>query len=105
MWTTVSSRTRPPARLAPGLLALGLLVAAGLPAAAQSRCKITDPTGTPLNVRSGPGGDILGQVKNGTLVRIEADATDGKGRAWAYVTGIETGRPLGWVFREFVSCF
>lgn len=95
---------RPAGRIAIGLLGAALAATASLPASAQSRCRIADPTGTPLNARSGPSGDILGQVKNGTLVRIEADATDGKGKAWAYVVAIETGQPLGWVFRDYVAC-
>ncbi|MBB6309295.1 SH3 domain-containing protein [Xanthobacter tagetidis] len=96
---------RPPAgHVACGLLAGVLAVMASLPASAQSRCRAADPTGTPLNVRSGPYGDILGQVKNGTLVRIEADATDGKGKTWAYVVAIDTGQPLGWVFRDYLAC-
>lgn len=88
-----------------GLLAAGLLMAAAGPASGQSRCKVTDPTGTPLNVRVGPQGAITGTVKNGTLVRIEGSATDSKGRHWAYVSDFESGKSLGWVFREFVSCY
>lgn len=101
----IASRLRRPARpIAAGLLAAGIMATASLPAAAQSRCRIADPTGTPLNVRSGPYGEILGQVRNGTPVRIEADAIDGKGKPWAYVVAMEGGQPLGWVFRDYVSC-
>jgi hypothetical protein len=37
---------------------------------AQGNCRITDPTGTPLNVRTQPNGSVVGDVSNGTLVTI-----------------------------------
>jgi hypothetical protein len=83
------------------------LAFAGAQKANAQRCEITDPTGTPLNVRSAPNGRIVGQIRNGAIVHIVDNATDRKGRAWAR---IETERRrrfvvLGWVFREFISCF
>jgi uncharacterized protein YraI len=78
---------------------------ATVPAAAQNRCRVMDPTGTPLNVRTGPNGEIVGNLPNGLLVSVIDRTRDGRGRSWVYVSDLQSGRPIGWVFREFVSCF
>ncbi len=85
-----------------------LMFALSADARAQSdRCKVTDPTGTPLNVRASPNGRILRKIKNNTVVYIESYSTDSKGRAWAQISlPTRNGRKiLGWVFREFISCY
>jgi len=87
------------------LLLSAALAAATLPAAAQSRCRVLDPTGTPLNVRASPNGNMVGTLRNGLLVTIIDSATDNRGRPWALVSQFETGRRIGWVFREFIACF
>lgn len=91
--------------LVPPALALccGLLLAG--PASAQRRCTVTDPTGTPLNVRTDPNGRIVGTVRNGQPVTILDTTADGRGRPWVYIAESRSGDPIGWVFREFVSCF
>jgi hypothetical protein len=62
--------------------AMALLTIQGVALAAEGeRCKVTDPTGTPLNVRDSPNGKITGTLAH------------------------KTKKPIGWVFREFVSCF
>lgn len=101
------------------LLAAALL--AGLTAAAQAQhiCRVTDPTGTKLNVRAAPGGMKLGTLKNGTRVEILEEQEDEKGQEWVLVGWSD--QPLdkrllrridredrpndGWVFREFISCY
>ncbi|MDO5058618.1 MAG: SH3 domain-containing protein [Neisseria sp.] len=89
---------------------VALLVAA-LPVQAEI-CKVTDPTGTPLNVRLEPNGLVLGKLRNFTRVYIHFYDTDLKGRSWAYISW--HGQPLkyrrdwrheGYVFREFISCY
>jgi hypothetical protein len=35
-------------------------------ASAQDRCRVMDPTGTPLNVRTTPNGNIVGTLNNGS---------------------------------------
>jgi hypothetical protein len=72
---------------------------------AQSRCRVMDPTGTPLNVRTSPYGQIVGVVPNDLLVTVLDRATDRGGRPWVYVSQYSNDVPLGWVFREFISCF
>ena len=79
---------------------------AGLqPAAAQDRCTVTDPTGTPLNIRAAPNGRKLGTLPNGLNVSIVRTGPDNKGRPWALIRPWDSGRVEGWVFREFISCY
>jgi hypothetical protein len=89
----------------PAILAVALLAAAVASAAAQQRCRIMDPTGTPLNVREQPGGRVVGQLANGRLVSAAEQVRDANGRLWVFVHDLQSGDPIGWVFREFVSCF
>jgi hypothetical protein len=86
-------------------LALAATVAAQAvtPALAFERCRVTDPTGTPLNVRD-LNLKIVGTLDNGMIVDIRRDGTDPHGKAWAYVAKPD-GDPIGWVYREFISCF
>lgn len=66
---------------------------------------MTDPTGTPLNVRKSPNGKIIGTLANGTFVIIVESKNAANGKPWVKVQHAETKKPIGWVFREFVSCF
>jgi hypothetical protein len=72
-------------------------------------CKVTDPTGTPLNVRSEPNSNakVLRTVKNGREAIIE-DVT--KDDCWALVIIVEPkfdkdGLPIpdGWVFMTWTT--
>ena len=74
-------------------------------AIAQERCRITDPTGTPLNLRAWPAGEVIGAIPNGRVVFVRQRSKDREGRPWVYVADRRTGVPLGWVYREFVSCY
>jgi Bacterial SH3 domain len=71
----------------------------------ERRCRVMDPTGTLLNVRTNPNGGIVGTLANGVLVSILDRSIDSRGRSWVYVSEYSSGKPIGWVFREFVSCF
>lgn len=69
-------------------------------------CRVADPTGTPLNVRTAPEtGLVVSTLHNGARVRILQEVTDERGRRWAFV-GEATGerRAIGWVFRSFLRC-
>jgi hypothetical protein len=83
------------------------VITVGLPAQAAKVCKVTDPTGTPLNVRTQPNGRVINTLKNGREVNIEAITNDSKGRPWAKIGGYYKGeyRIWGWVLREFISCY
>lgn len=69
------------------------------------RCLVTDPTGTRLNIRESPQGRIIANMPNGQAVRLVNVARDQKGQPWAFIVDWETGSNIGWVFREFVSCY
>lgn len=71
---------------------------------ASDRCRVTDPTGTPLNLRDNPNGAVIGSIRNGLIVFIRDGASDGMGRPWVLISS-PTGTTLGWVFREFISCY
>lgn len=74
-------------------------------AQAQSRCRVMDPTGTPLNVRTAPMGRVVATIENGYLVSIIDQTRDRQGKPWVYVARRTDGEPLGWVYREFIACF
>jgi gag-polyprotein putative aspartyl protease/PAN domain len=67
-----------------------------------SVCIVADPTGTPLNVRAMPAGQRLSVLYNGETVSLHQTSNSG-GQAWALV-GKLGGRPLGWVFRDYINC-
>ena len=93
-------------KLAFAALALSAVVTlAASEAAAQNRCRVMDPTGTPLNLRAVPNGPILGALPNGLLVGVVKLAGDANGKPWALIARSDDGRPIGWVFREFIACF
>ena len=86
-------------------LAIPTALAAAAPAAAaEDACRVMDPTGTPLNVRTVPNGPIVATLPNGLLVAVVDVRTDAAGRPWAFVVRPD-GHILGWVFREFIACF
>jgi hypothetical protein len=91
-------------RIASAAAALLLGTSVGT-AAEGDRCKVTDPTGTPLNVRSKPNGKIIGTLANGTLVSVMKYTDDDNGKPWVRVKDYKTKKPIGWVFREFLSCY
>lgn len=91
-----------------GLVAAALIAGlAAAPAFAQSanRCAVTDPTGTPLNIRETPNGEIIGRVTNGAGVRVVNTSFDERGRPWVLIRPRGTSQVVGWVYREFVSCY
>lgn len=77
----------------------------GAASAQSERCRVSDPTGTPLNIRATPNGPVTGALPNGVIVNRAEQVQDGRGRAWVFIHNRQTGAPIGWVFREFVSCW
>jgi len=61
-------------------------------------CTVADPTGTPLNVRASPGGDIIGTLENGAVVAL--GVTDGsEGPDWTRII-----QPYeGYVWSEYLT--
>ncbi|HEX8145251.1 MAG TPA: SH3 domain-containing protein [Pyrinomonadaceae bacterium] len=74
---------------------------------ADDPCKVSDPTGTVLNVRSKPnGGKIVRRLKNGTKVFIVYETGDEQDRAWSKISLSNKGNApvIGWVLREYLDC-
>jgi hypothetical protein len=84
-----------------GIAAAATLAVA--PALAVERCRVTDPTGTPLNVRDA-NMNIMGTIENGQIVIIRRYGRDAHAKPWALIETPD-GDPIGWVYREFISCF
>ncbi len=65
-------------------------------------CSVNDPTGTPLNVRSKPNGEIIARLRNGTIV--EQTDTPYKGK-WAEIS-FDSGniKVTGWVYKKYLAC-
>jgi peptidoglycan hydrolase-like protein with peptidoglycan-binding domain len=72
--------------------------------ATRNRCQVTDPTGTPLNIRAAPNGAILGNVSNGVPVHILQTTQDNAGRSWVLIERLPDNQSLGWVFRNYITC-
>jgi uncharacterized protein YraI len=83
------------------IAAAALLVS--ISAASARTCVVTDPTGTRLNVRNSPAGDIMATIENGSTVKLLGTRRDRNGKVWANVVP-EGYKVDAWVFREFVSC-
>ena len=83
-----------------------LLFASNMAAAAadEAKCRVMDPTGTPLNVRASPNGGVIGNLPNDMLVSVIDRAVDRNGKPWVHISKYSDGKLVGWVFREFISC-
>jgi len=81
--------------------------AAATTASAQTsdRCKIVDPTGTPLNLRATPGGAVIGTIANGQIINYVKDEDDARGRTWVLISRRAGSTAMGWVYREFIACY
>jgi hypothetical protein len=69
-------------------------------------CRVTDPTGSPLNIRLKPNGKIVARIRNQRLVYPQSIITN-NGKKWTLIA-IEEDRKilvLGWGLREFISCY
>ena len=67
----------------------------------EGRCLVNDPTGTPLNVRAAPNGDILTTLSNG--MRVDpVDETRHNSKRWLLVNRF--GERIGWVFGNYILC-
>jgi hypothetical protein len=73
------------------------------PRPAMSRCTVADPTGTPLNIREGPNGSIVGSLPNGFPVEVATAALQGDGN-WVEIANAGAGQPGGWVYRPYIQC-
>ncbi len=68
-------------------------------------CKVSDQSGTLLNVRSKPnGGKIVKKLKNGTKVFIWEETGDAQDRGWSLIRLTPKGKNIGWVLFELLEC-
>jgi TPR repeat protein len=67
------------------------------------KCVVADPSGTPLNVRSSPNGNLTGlRLKNGTSITVISTARDPQGRSWARISMGQ--KAVGFVFQPYIRC-
>ncbi len=66
-------------------------------------CTVADPTGTPLNTRMDPGGEIFATLRNGTVIRAIAQ-TQHDGAQWVFVEKWSGDNAVGWVFDAYMAC-
>lgn len=106
--TAPSAKAQPPAppRVTPAVARDQFNRAAATRAQPTSQsCIVVDPTGTPLNVRSFPRGDIVGSLANDVSVQIHATTRADNGAVWANVTFADTGGiSAGWVYYRYLRC-
>lgn len=88
-------------RAALSLLVLAAVVPAALACEGPPVCTVIDPTGTPLNVRAGPNGEILSTLRRGTKVEF-IEHREHKGQRWALVA--QYGESWGYVFGDYLKC-
>lgn len=69
----------------------------------SENCKVADPTGTPLNIRSRPNGKILFTLRNGTGVGAENLSDDQKWIEVFPLAGHNKDRK-GWAYLDFLDC-
>jgi hypothetical protein len=63
-------------------------------------CRVADPSGTPLNVRSAPkGGSIRGALSNDTIVKVLEVRGD-----WTRIRPHNIPGKSGWVYSKFLDC-
>jgi hypothetical protein len=88
------------------VVAAAALVFTSAAGEAAERCLVTDPSGTPLNVREAPGGRLKATLDNGIVVEIAETVADARGRRWGRISGGRAPAAIGgWVLISLVSCF
>lgn len=83
------------------MMFLGLTIPAALACGGPPVCTVIDPTGTPLNVRSGPNGEIVGTLRKGAKVEV-IEHQEHEGKTWALVS--RYGADWGYVFGDYLIC-
>jgi uncharacterized protein len=73
------------------------------PGNSVAECQVMDPTGTPLNVRTSPDGNIVATLSNGLRVVI-LDHASRRGKDWVYIGNANDRAPIGWVFENYLDC-
>ena len=66
-------------------------------------CTVADPTGTSLNIREQPNGNILGTWANGVRVRPYNEKML-NGKSWIAVERLAEDNKAGWVYDPYLKC-
>jgi hypothetical protein len=87
-------------------IAVGLISLALATPASALNCVVADPTGTPLNIRTGPNGPIVATARNGTRIQVfeGEERYDGQNRPWYLVALPTSSAPDGYAFAAFIRC-
>ena len=83
------------------VLVLGLTLPVALACDGPPVCTVIDPTGTPLNVRTGPNGTIVSTLRKGTKVEV-VEHQEHEGKTWALIS--HYGAAWGYVFGDHLEC-
>jgi hypothetical protein len=69
-------------------------------------CRVADPTGTPLNIRLQPNGEIVATARNGDKIVVFRgdEKRDNDGRIWLSVALMTSVAPDGYVIGSYVRC-
>jgi hypothetical protein len=90
------------------ILTAFISVAPFIPARADTSviCRVADPTGTPLNIRMQPNGEIVATARNGDKILVFRgdEKRDSKGRVWLLVALKTSEAPDGYVIASYVRC-
>jgi hypothetical protein len=85
-----------------------IVAAPFIPARADTSviCRVADPTGTPLNIRLQPNGEIVATARNGDKILVfRGDEKRGNdGRIWLSVGLMTSAIPDGYVIGSYVRC-
>jgi hypothetical protein len=84
------------------ILSAVCLTLSAAPVFAREKCIVTDPTGTPLNIRD-LNMSITSTIGNGESVFIDRYGKDAHGKPWVFILG-PNGDQLGWVYRRYLTC-
>jgi hypothetical protein len=81
--------------------AMSLMLAESIP---NPPCSANDPTGTPLNLRSKPGGKIVARIKHNTIVEQTDTPIRGNWQEIRVRVGTKQKQVVGWVFKPYLAC-
>ena len=82
-------------------LVLAMTIPVALACDGPPVCTVIDPTGTPLNVRTGPNETIVGSLRRGAKVEV-VEHREHEGQRWALVA--RYGAAWGYVFGAYLDC-
>jgi hypothetical protein len=90
------------------IFAAFIFAALFIPARADTSviCRVADPTGTPLNIRLQPNGEIVATARNGDMILVFRgdEKRDNDGRIWLSVALMTSAVPDGYVIGSYVRC-